>query len=262
MPEKDQLSIVVTRPAAQADGLCQKLELEGYHVLPFPVMEIQPPDNLQRLHDSLARLDDFDLLIFISANAVNWCLQYHATFDTGQWPASLSIAAIGEATAKAVSNQGLQVTLQAPRPYNSEALLAMAEMQSLHGQRILICRGQDGREYLAQTLRQRGAQVEYADCYQRSLPDSDSIPLVAAWQAGRELMFVVTSNEGLLNLYHMLAETNRKKLLASPIVVLSERALEKARSLGFTQTPVVASVASDDGILQAIQAWFERENRS
>lgn len=260
MPENQGLTIVVTRPVAQAENLCQKLQQQGKTVIRFPVLEIQAPDKPETLTATLGQLEKYNLAIFVSANAVDWGMKQLSLQASGrQWPASLCIAAIGQATATAVLNHGLKLGLQAPSPYNSESLLALPALQKMSGQRVLIFRGEGGREHLAETLRNRGAIVEYAECYRRSVPVSDVTPLLQAWKEKRQLLFVLTSNEGLQNLYHMLGEDGRKKLLASPIVVVSERAIHKAKELGFTQKPLLASAASDDAIVQAVNTWSEQE---
>lgn len=260
MPESQGLTVVVTRPVAQAENLCQTLQQQGKTVIRFPVLEILATDKPETLTATLGQLEKYDLAIFVSANAVEYGLQQLAAQSPGrQWPDALSIAAIGQATARAVSNHGLKLSLQAPRPYNSESLLALPALQKISGQRLLIIRGEGGREHLAETLRNRGATVEYAECYRRSIPASDVTPLLQAWKAKRRLMFVLTSNEGLQNLYHMLGEAERKKLLASSIVVVSERAIDKAKELGFEKEPLLASAASDEAIVEAVNAWSERE---
>jgi uroporphyrinogen-III synthase len=260
MPDGQALRVVVTRPAAQADGLCRQLAQQGYAVLRFPVLEIAAPRDAERLDATLARLAAFDLAIFVSVNAVAWALRRSAqTPALNAWPSTVSIAAIGQATARALAEHGLPVMLQAPAPYDSEALLALPQMQAVAGRRILILRGEGGREHLAQALRERGAVVEYAECYRRVLPSSDPAPLTAAWRAGQPLLFIVTSNEGLDNLYRLVGADNRASLLASPLIVVSERARAKARQLGFQQTPILAPAASDDAIVSALQRWRERE---
>lgn len=250
-PESHEFSVVVTRPAGQADALCKKLEQQGSKVLRFPVIEIQPAINPQNLKAILSKLEDYDLAIFISANAVECGL----SAVQHPWPASVPIAAIGQATAKALKQKGLTTNLLAPKPYNSESLLKLPELKTMDSQRIIVFRGVGGRETLARTLRERGAKVEYAECYRRSRPQSNAQVLDQAWEQKQTLLFVVTSNQGLQNLYDMVGSARQKNLLASLLVVMSERNLKKAKDLGFSQTPLLADTASDDGILKAINTW-------
>lgn len=261
-PETDLagITVAVTRPAHQGESLCQSIEALGGTALRLPVIAIGPcaAADAQRLAEQLGRLDRYQLAIFISANAVSATLQL---LPPGQaWPATVAIAAVGQATARALNAQGLQVSLVSPEPYNSEALLSLAELQNLQGQRVIIFRGKGGREWLGDTLQTRGATVEYAECYQRVIPATDMGPLFQLWDANSPVPIVVTSNEGLENLYAMVGEPHLQSLLKSPLIVVSQRAADLAEALGFKQKPVVAKTASDEALLSAIK-WWKRHER-
>ena len=103
-----------------------------------------------------------------------------------------------------------------------------------------ILRGEGGRELLAHTLRERGAEVEYLECYRRIMPDGDPADLYQCWNEKRVLLIIVTSNEALQNLFNMVNESHRSELLASTLVVVSQRAIKKAGELGFeTNKPLL-----------------------
>ncbi|MDT8385217.1 MAG: uroporphyrinogen-III synthase [Gammaproteobacteria bacterium] len=265
-PETDLsgITVAVTRPAHQAESLCHSIQALGGTALRLPVIAIGPctAADAQRLAEQLRRLDEYQLAIFISANAVSATLQQ---LPPGQvWPATVAIAAVGQATARAINAQGsahgLVVSLVSPEPYNSEALLSLEPMQNLQGQRVIIFRGKGGREWLGDTLQARGATVEYAECYQRVTPATDMSPLFQLWEAAVRVPIVVTSNEGLENLHAMVGESHLQSLLKSPLIVVSQRAVDLAESLGFKQKPVVAKTASDEALLSAIK-WWKRHER-
>lgn len=247
------VTVVVTRPSHQAEALCQSIEALGASALRFPVIEISPSTNTKKLKAQLEHLPNFQLAIFISANAVFATMQVLESQQA--WPTGLAIAAVGQATAKAIAANGQIVSLVSPEPYNSEALLGLPDLQSMHGQRVIIFRGNGGRELLADTLRERGAQVEYAESYQRVMPDTDTSDLFQLWDEGGSMPIVVTSNEGLKNLHSMIGLTHQQSLLTSPLIVVSQRAVALAKELGFTKKPVVAKNASNEGILTAIKQW-------
>lgn len=247
------VTVVVTRPSHQAEALCQSIEDLGATAVRFPVIEIRPSKNVDKLKAQLRHLDKFQLAIFVSANAVFSTMKILE--NQRGWPTGLSIAAVGQATAKAIAASGLIVSHVSPEPYNSEALLGISELQSMHGQRVIIFRGNGGRELLAKTLRERGAEVEYAECYQRVMPTTNPSNLFQLWDEGRTMPFVVTSNEGLKNLHSMVGQSHQQSLLTSPLIVVSQRAVTLAKELGFTQIPLVAKNASSDAILTAIKQW-------
>ena len=163
------LGILVTRPAHQADRLCELIKQAGGRALRFPVIEILPPHDTAPLAALIDTLDDADIAIFISANAVEHGLALlRARRDL---PAALKLAAIGRSTGAALrATLGRGPDICPAERFDSEALLALEAMQKVHGKRIVIFRGEGGREVLAETLRARGATVEYADVYRRARP--------------------------------------------------------------------------------------------
>lgn len=249
------VTVVVTRPAHQADVLCQSINELGGVALRFPVIEIRPSADIKGLRTQLSHLNHFQLAIFVSANAVAPAMQILE--DMQGWPAGLPIAAVGQATAKAIATTGLTATLIAPEPYNSEALLSMPELQSVEGKRVMIFRGKGGLELLGDSLRERGAEVEYAECYQRVKPETDTATLFQIWDEGCTMPIVVTSNEGLQNLQSMVDSAHQSALLSSPLIVVSQRTAALAKILGFKQAPLVATSASNDAIISAIKQWKE-----
>jgi len=254
----DGLTIVVTRPVHQAEGFCRLIEAEGAAALRFPVIDIQPPLDTIALAARLQRLDEYQLAIFVSANAVEFA--YRALGEGKPLPETLRRAAVGQATAKALAGHAQPAHWIAPAPHNSEALLAMPEFAAVAGKHIVIFRGVGGREHLAETLEQRGARVDYAECYRREIPHIDVAPLVSAWQTEKLHLIVVTSNEALHNLIEMVGTRYQEYLLATPLVVISQRTADLARQLGFGAV-VTASAASDAALLAAIKQWANVQTR-
>lgn len=243
--------IVITRPASQAGNLAVRLQQRGMSILRFPVIEIKAIIGNPALNNVIAHLQDYDLAIFVSANAANLGMQ--AVLAQRNWPAHLVVAAIGQATAQALSDHAHPPSITAPAPNNSESLLGLSQLSSLHGKRVVIFRGTGGREELATVLRERGAQVDYAECYQRSMPVTDSTAVTRAWDDNHRLVFIITSNEGLQNLYNLIPGDYRSKLQSSQLVVISRRAAELAASLGFIQPAIVCAAASDDAMAESLE---------
>ena len=150
---------------------------------------------------------------------------------------------------------GLAADLYPERGFNSEALLALPAMQDVSGQRIVIFRGDGGREYLADTLRERGARVEYIAAYRRVRPESDNAHLLQLWRHQQISIVLVNSAESLKNLWEMVGTTGRSLLTRTPLLVVSERLVGLAGELGFVDPPVVADNATDQAVLDALLAW-------
>jgi uroporphyrinogen-III synthase len=244
--------VVVTRPAHQAQCLCELIESHGGYAIPFPVLEIVPKIDDEFLQ-VINHLKEYQLALFISPNAVNLALP--AIMDQGGLPSGLQVGAVGKATAAALVAQGCSVDISPQDKFDSESLLALPAMQAVKNKKIVIFRGEGGRELLATTLRQRGAEVQYAECYRRIKPAIDPEPLLALWTQQKLDIIVTTSTEGLCNLMEMVGNAGRDALLTTPLLVVSERMAAEARRLGFKAPVVTAAKAGDQDILLALRQW-------
>ncbi len=247
------LHVIVTRPARQAAPLCALIRAAGGEPLLLPAMEILPPENPGPARALLTRLAGFDIALFISANAVEQAAPLIAA--QGGMPPTLRLGAVGQRTAAALRQHFGRADIEAPPPYNSEALLSAAALRDVNGKRILIVRGAGGREFLADSLRARGAAVDYAEVYRRAEPRHGLDAVLKLQQSAALAAIIVTSNEGLQNLMNMAGETHRAWLLNTQLVVISPRSAELARELGFRRAALVAARASDEALVEVIAGW-------
>lgn len=242
-------TILVTRPIHQADKLCSHIEKAGGQVLRFPTLEIADPVDIEKIRSRLLSLADFDIAIFTSTNSVNKALQLLAP---ERLPDTVELGAIGKTTATALEDAGYFIDLVPERQYNSEGLLALDDLQDVEGVNIAVIRGEGGRDLLATTLEQRGAQLEFIEVYRRVQPETAIEPLRAALQAGGLTLISITSNDALDNLLR-IAANYQSSLTRLPLVVLSERSKRYARDLGFRNHIVVAEQADDLSLLEALE---------
>ena len=246
------LNIVVTRPREQAAKLAQRITEAGGQAILFPLLEINPVADAQPLRALVAHLSEYHLAIFISPNAVRYGMQ--AILAAGLLPRSLAIATVGQGSAKALRDFGVSKIIAPQQRFDSEALLALPELQHMAGQRVVIFRGDGGRELLGDTLKERGASVDYAACYQRVKPQQDIAMLLAA----RPDAITVTSSEALGYLHIMLREqlsdpTAYAGLMAMPLFVPHTRIAEAAHQQGWQV--VIETAAGDDGLLEGLLGW-------
>ena len=167
------LSVLVTRPQGQAETLIAAIEQTGGKANHLPVMEITELTDqarLQQCKQLIMELDQFQHVIFISGNAVNFGMEWVQQYWP-QLPVGISWHGIGKKTVAQLIEQGVPCPpYEIDGAMNSEALLQHKSLQQLAQQKVLIIRGVGGRDFLAEQLSQRGAQVSYAECYQRELP--------------------------------------------------------------------------------------------
>lgn len=243
--------ILVTRPAAQAAGLAQKIRDAGGEAWLFPAIEIQPVSD-DTLTKRIDRLHNYDAAIFISPNAALHGLA--AIRVRREFPSDVRVYALGPGTAQALADAGLHGVAQ-PDGQDTEALLALPQLQNVAGQRIVIFRGVGGRELLANTLTARGATVDYAECYRRACPVADTAPLVQQWSRGEIHAVTITSAETLNNLCTLLGKTGQTYLRTTPVFAPHEKIAEAARQHGMRQTITTAS--GDAGLLAGLISWFQ-----
>lgn len=243
--------ILVTRPRAQAAGLMDLIRAQGGDPILFPTIAITSVDDVARAAAVLARLADFNYVIFASANAVTFGL---ALAPSG-WPRGVSAIAVGPATAKALETAGIPGALAPGERFDSEGVLEMELLRRPLGKRVMIVRGVGGRDVLARTLAERGALVEIAEVYARSNPRDDTRVLVDQWRAGRIHAVICTASEAVRNLHGSLAG-NADLLERTPMFVPHPRIALAARALRLTD--VIETATGDAAIVRAIDAFFAR----
>ena len=241
--------VLVTRPAEQAEALCKLVEDAGGKAIRLPLFVIESAQREDLGPQCLRNLDSTDWLVFVSANAVRcaFALLGPQWLNKGAKP---KIAAIGQATAQALLDQGITVDLRPKAQFNSESLLAQPEWMQVRGLRFLIVRGEGGRELLAETLRQRGGAVEYAEVYRRVATKIDEDGLLAQWRLGDIAVLTVTSGEALAEFWRQMSDGGRGLILHTPMVVIGGRMAKQARELGVVQ--VFEAEARDADIFDAV----------
>ena len=202
-------------------------------------------------------LSDLDMLVFISANAVN-----HFASQGLAPRKHCPIACVGQATYQAAKNVGWENLIQPEPPFNSESLLAHPMLQSVQDKKIMIVRGQGGRNMLLQGLKGRGAKIEYLDVYLRGLPQTVDANILASIRNLHLDLFIVTSNQGLENLLSLVGPGFSARLYKTPLVVISERMLKRAQELGFSGDIQVAHQASNQALIDALMNWHKNQEQN
>jgi uroporphyrinogen-III synthase len=246
------VGVLVTRPAAQAADFMARLEALGATPLLFPALAILPTSRPEALEVVLDKLDRYDLAIFISPTAAERGLA-----AVGIWPAGVKVAAVGQGTGNALLGAGVPAVLTPEQGADSEHLLALPELGALEGMRIVIFRGEGGRELLADTLRARGAQVDYAECYRRGRPESDPAPVLAALADARIQAVTVFSGETLDNLLALLGRSCQATLSSLPLFVPHPRIAEHGLKLGFQF--IVTTGSGESGLIAGLVEYFAHD---
>lgn len=249
-----KLPVLVTRPASQAEEICPALTALGCEVIRLPLLKIEAVAETPVIKSQFMNIDLFDAVIAISRNAAEMGLstmdQYWPLGEVNiSGPLGIDWIAIGPVTVAVLRAQGLEAKMPSSQ-FDSEGALNMPELQNVAGKKILIWRGVGGRETLASTLRERGAEVKYAELYQRLVPEYDK----QQWQQALALkpLLLVSSGQGL---EAIAAQQPKIADSVRGIIAPSSRVAELAKSLGFGQIHIAAS-AQDVDMLAAVQNWI------
>jgi uroporphyrinogen-III synthase len=246
--------VLVTRPAGEAaDALSAALVAEGYEAFSQPLLELTAAPQLTGVQrHMLQELDHYQHIIFVSANAVRFGMPWLEDYWP-QLPVGINWYGIGDATAKSLARWDIQA-ITPGKSMTSEGLLALPYLLNVEGQRILIIKGEGGRDALRSELFKRGALVDELACYSRSLPDLPTGYLSSRIEQWGIDVVLLSSGEGLANLLLLLSPLETTKFKPVSLIVPSERAADMARDMGFDRV-ITAENASDGAMLRALQEW-------
>jgi uroporphyrinogen III methyltransferase/synthase len=241
------LRVLVTRPAGQLAALREHLEELGAEVLEQPAIEIVAPDDWAPVDDALDRIDQFDWLVFSSANGVRALIERLCRHGGDlRRLERIRLAAIGPGTANELSLYRLTPDLE-PDEFRAEALAAALSHQAA-GRRFLLARASRGREVLAEQLRAAGGHVEQIVVYaSRDVARADP-EIVARLAAGRIDWITVTSSAIARSLAALFGEALHQAKLASisPITSATLRELghePAAEATRYTMRGVAEAIA-------------------
>lgn len=245
------IGVLVTRPAGQSEQLAQLIRAEGGTPILFPGLEIEglPEAEIARALDAI---DTVDLAIFVSPNAARFGLAALARGASRRF--AVRYAAVGPGTVAELKKAGVREIISPESGFDSEALLALLPLDEMAGKRVVIFRGNGGRELLSEALQSRGANVTHFACYRRKLPPGDMRVLLALSESGGLQACVATSAEIVSNLFEMAGEAARSRLCQTPMFVPHARVAATAFA-GGVRTLFVAG-AGDIALMRALLSWF------
>ena len=242
IPPLTGCTILVTRPEQQAASLCAEIERLGGSAIRFPTIAIEPVAALAA--------EECDVAVFTSINAVA-----HGSHLV-PFNSNLRVAAIGRATAHALTEAKIKVDYVPEAGFTSETLLAHPELKLTPGMRVLIVKGQGGRELLQQSFESSGLSVQIREVYRRVRPVLDASVRDAyesEWAASGVDAVALTSVATLEHLLEMLTERGQQLVRSMDAVVASSRIAEAALAAGIQGEIIIAPGADDASMLGALE---------
>ena len=235
------MRLIVTRPAAQAAAWVQALAALGQDAVALPLIGIGPAPDAGAVRTAWQRLPGCALAMFVSANAVQ---QFFALADA-PWPPGVLAGATGPGTVAALLEAGVPAAAVVAPPadapsFDSEALWQQLTSRDWTGRQVLVLRGEDGRDWLADTLRARGAEVSFVAAYRRLPPQAGTEvqALLSAAQAdSRAWLWHFSSSEAV---GHLQALVPAARWGASGAIASHPRIAQAALDAGFGHVELAA----------------------
>lgn len=242
-PDLNGRRILICRPEPEASRLASRFRSAGADVHILPLIDREPLPETPERRTLILSLDEFSHVIAVSPFAARLLLEEVDTWWP-QIPMGIRWYGVGAGTAAVLAEHGLSPR-RPPEGWTSEALLALPSLQNLQGERVLLARGETGRELIRETLESRGARVTLLPLYRRFRPDHPPEQIRATFDTFAPEAIVALSGETLNNLIALCANSGHN-LYDRLLIVPADRVAEQARAAGFRNPCIPGSLADND----------------
>jgi uroporphyrinogen-III synthase len=241
------LRILNTRPYPQNLNLNHSIIQASGVPISFPTLLIEPTDHewVKKMGD----LSTLDQVIFISINAVE---HFFSALQTQQiiWPSNIQVTTIGKGTAQSLKKWNIRVDNVPPIP-NSEHLLSLPIFQNIAHQKVLLVKGEGGRDEIASTLMKLGAHLIPIEVYRRDVPKINQEMTRKLWHDNLVDIILFTSQQAIVNAFTLVGRAGRSWLCNTPCILISERLAGIAYELGIKHI----TVSPYDNLLLALEHY-------
>jgi uroporphyrinogen III methyltransferase/synthase len=255
--------ILITRGREQSRRMADMIREAGGAPILCPVIEIVPPADFGPLDRAIARISDFDWVIFTSVNGVEGFFSrfFELRGDIREM-AGPRLGAIGPVTARALKDRGLKVETPATE-FTAEGVLAALPQEEISGRKFLIPRAEEAREILPRGIAAQGGLVEVAPVYRTRPPREANVEEIRKLlRRGEVDAITFTSSSTVTNFLDMLGPADGAELLEGVVVgSIGPVTSSTARRLGVSVN-VEATKYTVEGLISALEDYFTRARRS
>ena len=237
------LRVVVTRAAHQAEELARPLRERGAKVILLPVIGIAQPADLQPLRQAASHCDEYDWIIFTSANAIT-AFVHELRCPPGDCKSR--VATVGAATREVAEQIGFRVSLTPPS-YVAESLVEAFCDHKLKDQRILVPSAAVTRDVVATVLRKRGAQVDLVEAYRNVIPPQAAEEALLVFQKPYPEWVTFASSSAVENLIRLIGI---EPLQGIKVATIGPITSQTVRAHGL----IIAAEASVSTIISLVEA--------
>lgn len=242
------MNVLVTRPDSRGEQLVEMLSQQHIFAIHQPLFRLEAGRELPLLPSTLSRLNSGDYVFAVSKNAVDFADNTLRQIGF-KWRSDLHYFAVGQGTAHHFAFLSEQAVRYPLKFANSEGLLDLAAMQDLQGKTVLILRADSGRELFATQAKERGANVQIIECYQRLKLDVDLAEQLSLCKRAGIDTIIATSGEILNYLVEHTVENDQAWLKTCRLVVVGKRVAAIARQLGWQSENILISNQADNNSL-------------
>jgi uroporphyrinogen III methyltransferase/synthase len=249
--------ILITRAIEQAEEFSALLGNYGAQVIPYPTIEIAPPEDWQPLDKSIEKINSYDWVIFTSVNGVKFFIQrLKDKRVTVAVLAKKKICAIGPRTQKELEKMGLTVHFR-PSEYRAEGIAEGLKVQGIQGKKILLPRAREARRVLPEALREAGALVDEVEVYRTVKPAKGKKSLAAILKRGID-MVVFTSSSTVRNFMELLSD--KTALNGVKVAVIGPITAETAKNYGL-EPHIAPQEYTIPALVETIVEHFSQHSR-
>ena len=245
------VKVLVTRPAHQNQKLYDQVRAHWGEPVVCPLIKIEPTYAHEALLTVLTRIDDIDIAIFVSTNAVTHGLG--ALRSQGQTLSELTqVFAVGATTALMLQAADIRVDGVPSGLSGANGLRALPTFRNVSNQRVVVFRGNGGESSLLEWLKNEGARVFVAETYRRAMPIEINPAVIELCQQATIDVITLTSVTSVEHLFALLPDNTHRMLKNATVVTLSQRIARYCESQGFQGAILVADAANDQALVETI----------
>ncbi|WP_022664569.1 uroporphyrinogen-III C-methyltransferase [Desulfospira joergensenii] len=244
--------IVITRARAQASDLVSRLNRLGAHCIEIPTIQIQTPEDISPMEEAIARIKDYQWLVFTSVNGVKFF--FDTLFAMGKDVRTLGhlkFACIGPVTKERLADFGI-ISDILPETFRAESVVEAFTGQDIKGKKVLLPRARLARTVLPEELAKMGALVDEVTAYETLLDDSGREPLITMLKDKEIHAVTFTSSSTVSNFMSLLTKEDGPGLLKDvSIASIGPITSDTARSLGL-EPDIEADPYTIPGLVDAL----------
>lgn len=244
-------SVLLTMSGFLNSPLQNRLSTAGVNMQACALQTIEATELKEMERQKIVNLDQYDMLIFVSRNAViHGCGMMVKYRD--QLPAHLNWFAVGPGTGSMLEKEGIRCSY--PKIGSSESLLELEALSSIKGQKVLIVRGVGGREQLKSEIENRGGTVEYLEVYQRVRTEFEPGALETMMTDKKVKMVVIASGEALKYFFSLISQS---WMLDLEVVVPSDRIAAIAEEMGVRKISISRGAETESMFITIVSVYAD-----